>query len=209
MWQRESEALPTGVFVQGFAHSPTSLGELSRQCTATHTPAGLWGWAAQPDARPPLQVCWSGPVTCPRGLTVNDDGWRWSINAAVSSGKDVIAVPCPAASVSFSAHVVVHVAMEMAGDKCCSKYVRGSASCGSSLLFWYRAAIVKMGEVIITKFAVLRSWWCTALLRFDGRAWAVLILFPPARRVCKIGLCCLVPCEQERLGAADGMESGV
>lgn len=137
--------------MQGY--SPTSLGEPSHQCTATH----LRGWITQPDTRPPLQVCWSGPLTCPRGLTVNDDGLGWSINAAVSSGKDVIAVPCPAASVSFSAHVVVHVAMEMAGDECCSKYVRGSASRGSTLLFWYQAAIVKVGEVIITKFGVLRS----------------------------------------------------
>lgn len=41
------------------------------------------------------------PADAPRGLSVDDDGLHRAINAAVSSGKDVIAAPCPTAPVSF------------------------------------------------------------------------------------------------------------
>lgn len=108
----------------------------------------------------PSQIYWSGLVTFPRGLTIYGDGWRQSINVVVSSGKDVIVVMHPAVSLSFSEHVIAHIAVEIAGEKCCSKYVRGSISYGSVLLFWNHAAIIKVGEMIITKFVIVHSSWC-------------------------------------------------
>lgn len=117
----------------------------------------------------PSQIYWSELVTFPRGLRIYGDGWRRSINAVVSSGKDVIVVMHPAVSLSFSEHIMAHIAVEITGEKCCSKYVRGSISYSSVLLFWNHAAIIRggVGETIITKFGVVHSSWCM----FSPKVW--------------------------------------
>lgn len=132
-----------------------------------HCQTSSWGWAEQPNMKSPGQIYWSGLMTFPRGVTIYGDGWRRSINVVVSSGKAVIVVLHPAVPLSFSEHVIAHIAAEIAGEKCCSKHVRGSISYSSVLLFWNHAAIIKIGEVIITKFGIVHLSWCM----FSPKVW--------------------------------------